>query len=268
MLSTMNLISATSAFVLCGMLAAQPTPQTRKEQIQTGAASATETASGTLLSVNDNTLVVRLTNGNVRMFTPPPSLRYLIDGKELTINELKPGTKLNAAVTTTHTSITDRTTTVGEGTVWYVSGPNVILTLPNGENRQYKVKDDYKFNVEGRPATVFDLRKGMKVKAEKIVEEPRVVLSTDRRVTGTAPPALVAKASPVPASDPTPTPAPRAAPRPAPVESAAAQTPTPAPASEEPLPKKLPSTAGHLSAVGLLGLLCGASALFVRRIRS
>jgi len=260
MINTTNLIAVTSALVVCGLLSAQPTPQTKKEEIRTGSSSKTENVSGTLLSVNQNTLVVQMSTGDVRMFTPPSTLKYLIDGKELSISELKPGTKLNGTVVTTQTSITERTTTVGEGTVWYVAGPNVILTLPNGENRQYKVKDDYKFLIGGKPATVFELRKGMKVKAEKIVEEPKVVLSMDRRVTGTAPAPMVAQSSPAPT--PTPAPAPRKA------------TPTPAPApaepvaAAEPLPKKLPTTAGQLPAVGLLGLLFGASALVVRRFRS
>ena len=55
-------------------------------------------------------------------------------------------------MTTTGTPVTERTTTVGDRKVWYVAGPNVILTLPNDENRQYKVKNDYKFIVGGKPA--------------------------------------------------------------------------------------------------------------------
>ena len=49
----------------------------------------------------------------------------------------------------------------------------MILELPNGENRDNNVPPSFQFNVEGRPASVTDLRKGMKVSAEKIVEEPR-----------------------------------------------------------------------------------------------
>ena len=64
------------------------------------------------------------------------------------MRDLKPGTKLTATVTTTTTPVTVRTTTVGSGRVWYVAGTTVILTLPNGENRQYKVARDYKFTVE------------------------------------------------------------------------------------------------------------------------
>jgi len=111
-----------------------------------------------------------------------------IDGRDLTVHDLKPGTTLNATVITTTTPITDRTTTVGTGTVWWVAGKTVIITLPNGENRTYNVKDDYKFNVEGNPnATVSDLKKGMKISAEKIVEEPRTEIASDTVVTGQAP---------------------------------------------------------------------------------
>jgi hypothetical protein len=72
--------------------------------------------------------------------------------------------------------------------VWWVSGKTVIITLPNGENREYIVKDDYKFNIEGNAsATVSDLKKGMKISAEKIVEEPRTEITSDTVVTGQAP---------------------------------------------------------------------------------
>jgi hypothetical protein len=110
-------------------------------------------------------------------------------------------------VVTTQASVTDRTTTVGQRKGWFVSGPNVTVTLPNGENRQYKVKDDYKFRC-GRetPRRVFYLRKRMTVRVEKIVEVPHVEIATDTTVTGTAP-KQVAAAAPAPA--PAGTPAPR-----------------------------------------------------------
>ena len=66
-----------------------------------------------------------------------------------------------------------------------VMGNNVILTLPNGENRQDIVKGDYKFTVNGSPATVYELRQGMVVSAEKIVEEPAVQLASNTTVVGT-----------------------------------------------------------------------------------
>jgi hypothetical protein len=77
--------------------------------------------------------------------------------------------------------------------VWFVSGNQLIVTLPNNENRIYTVNDDYRFTVEGQPASVHDLRKGMVISAQKIVEEPRTEMASDVAVTGEAPPAATPK---------------------------------------------------------------------------
>lgn len=244
-----------------GFLGAQQMPKTTTQRVKTGSTTKTDQLSGTVVAVDGNTLVVKMASGDLRTFSPPESRRFVVDGKELSLRELKPGTKLKATVTTTETSVTDRTTTVGTGKVWYVAGPNVILTLPNGENRQYKVGKDYKFNVNGQPATVFELRKGMTVSAEKIVEVPRVELASNVTVTGTAPEPTPVAATPRP--EPTPVasaaPTPRRAPAPEPVAAA--------PATPEPAPTKLPKTASPLPLIGLAGLLCGGLSLCLRRLR-
>jgi hypothetical protein len=81
-----------------------------------------------------------------------------------------------------------RTVTVTNGTVWYVGGNTVILTLENGGgNRQYTVPSDYRFMVNGKPASVFELKKGMKVSGAKIVEEPVSEVGTKTVITGKAP---------------------------------------------------------------------------------
>ena len=117
----------------------------------------------------------------------PESRRFLVGGKELKVGQLKPGTQLTATVTSTRTPVTDRTTTIGSGKVWFVAGNTVIVTLPNNENRQYTVDENYRFNVEGQKASVHDLRKGMTISAAKIVEEPRVEIASNTVVTGEAP---------------------------------------------------------------------------------
>jgi hypothetical protein len=255
------------SIVLGGFLSAQQAqmPKTTTERVKTGSMTKNEQLNGTVVEVDGNTLVVRMASGDLRTFTPPESRRFVVDGKELTLRELKVGTRLTATVTTTETSVTDRTTTVGTGKVWYVSPPNVILTLPNGENRQYKVTKDYKFNIGGKPATVFELRKGMTVSAEKIVEVPKVELASNVTVTGRAP----AEAKPVAA-------APRQAPaEPTPVASAQRSTPAPAPAASasaapaatpQALPAKLPKTASPLPLIGLTGLFCAAASLYLRTV--
>ena len=259
-----SILIGSCAVLLSSALLAQPMPQTRKEAIKGAAETTTQEISGTVIQAEGKTLVVRLSTGEIRTFEPPESRRFIIDGKEVGLSELKPGTKLHATVTTTRTSVTDRTTTVGTGKVWFVSGNNVILTLPNNENRMYKVAESYRFIVDGQKATVHDLRKGMTVSAEKIVEEPRVEIASNTTVTGSAPPPprpVVAETRPVPA----PTPAP--APAPAPVRAAPAPTPAPEPiAAAAPAPA-LPKTGSPLSLIGLLGVLCTGASLTIRRVR-
>jgi hypothetical protein len=241
-------------------------PQTTKETIKGQASVTTEVLRGTVEHVDGNQLVVRMSNGDIRYFNPPSTRRFIVDGKELKTSELKPGTKLTATVTTTQTPVTERTKTIGSGTVWWVAGKTVILTLPNGENRTYTVKDDYRFIVEGKKATVADLRRGMRISAEKIVEEPVTVFSSDVAVTGQAPPApkpVVAQAPPPPPREVAARPAePSPAPAPAP-----APTPAPAPvATYEPAPAALPPTGSLLPLTGLLGLLFTSAGLGLRRI--
>lgn len=249
---------------------AQQMPTTTKKEIRGNATVTTEQLRGTVVNVDGGTLIVRMTSGDIRMFNPPASRKFIIDGQELSVADLKPGTRLSATVTTTTTPVTDRTTTVGRGKVWFVSGNNVILTLPNNENRQYKVKDDYKFIVDGKPASVYELRKGMTVAAEKIVEAPRTEIANDVQVTGTAPKA-VAKAEPAPSAEPTPTPVPRPArraepqPEPAPAPApAAASEPTPV---AEMQPAKLPKTSSPIPLAGALGALLMGSSLALRKFR-
>ncbi|MGH9647133.1 MAG: hypothetical protein ACRD4E_09985, partial [Bryobacteraceae bacterium] len=72
--------------------------------------------------------------------------------------------------------------------VWWVAGKTVIITLPNGENRTFKVEDNFKFNIEGnKTAGVSDLKKGMKISAQRIVEEPRTEIVSNTVVSGKAP---------------------------------------------------------------------------------
>jgi hypothetical protein len=247
-------------------------PQTKTERIKGAATTTTQTLSGTVVMVDGNTFVAKTDDGEIRTFTPPESRRFIIDGKELTLQELRPGTKLRGTVTTTTTPVTERTTTVGTGKVWFVAGNNVILTLPNGENRQYKVTKDYKFTIDGKDATVFELRKGMVVSAQKIVESPKVDIAANTVVTGTAPrepKPVMAKLS-APKLEPRSEPAKveRAA-APAPVEAPAAPAaPAPAPAEQAPpAPKVLPKTASPLPLIGLLGLISMTGMLLVRKLR-
>ena len=46
-----------------------------------------------------NNVVLKFTNGEVRLFEIPDSSRFTIDGQAVTVHELKPGMKLTATIT-------------------------------------------------------------------------------------------------------------------------------------------------------------------------
>ena len=174
--------------VLLAASAAAQAPASQTDVTKGASTVSTEQVNGEVVQVDGNNLLVKLTSGELKTFKVPEDRKFVVDGKDLSVHDLKPGTTLSATVKTTTTSITVRTRSAISGKVWFAGPPNmVILTLPNGENKQYEVKDDVKFVVEGKPATVFDLRKDMVVNVEKIVEAPDVEITTATAVTGHAP---------------------------------------------------------------------------------
>ena len=167
-------------------LRAQQTTQSKAAEA--GIQVTTAQLTGTVVVVDGNRLLVKMQpDGALRLFETPPGRKFVIDGQTKTISDLKPGTTLTATVITKTQPITVRTVTLTNGTVWYVQGNFVILTLENGTNREYKVPDSFSFVVEGKPASVKELRKGMKVSATRIVEAPTTEMSEETTVTGKAP---------------------------------------------------------------------------------
>ena len=276
MTNAMFRVMVGGVFLSCVSAVAIGQPTTTSQSTSKGAStSRTQTLSGTVVQVDGNTVAVRMSSGEIRMFTPPADRRFMIDGKELRANELAVGTRLKATVTETATPVTDRTVQSLEGRVWYAAGPTVILTLPSGQNRMYTIAADspVKFtDADGKSITVFDLRKDMMVKAVRITEAPRTELATDVAVTGTGPTAASAGAGAAGAAAPAAAPSASrpAAASPAPSAPAASAGASTGAASGGAAPRQLPKTASQLPLLGLTGLaslLIGMS-LSVRRRRA
>jgi hypothetical protein len=60
----------------------------------------TTVRSGTVVYVSGNELVVRLSDGVVQHFVVSPTQTFPVDGKQMTIGQLKPGTHLTQTITT------------------------------------------------------------------------------------------------------------------------------------------------------------------------
>jgi hypothetical protein len=150
----------------------------------------TQQLEGTVVVARSDMLLVKLASGAYGLFYPPPDRKFIIDGKELTVNELQPGTRLKATYTETTTPVTVRTVQTLTGKVFYAAPPTIILTLENGQNKMYTVESGspVKFvDSSGKEMTVFDLRKDMTVTATKIIEAPRTEFTTATVITGTVP---------------------------------------------------------------------------------
>src|SRR5262245_39676114 len=65
---------------------------TTKETTKGEATVTTSELSGEVLGVEGNDLAVKLSTGEVRVFHVPPTRKFLVDGKDLSVGELQPGT--------------------------------------------------------------------------------------------------------------------------------------------------------------------------------
>jgi hypothetical protein len=180
------LMAAVALLITAGSLQAQ-TPQ-KTEDVKGAPQVKSEQITGEVVWVQGDTLLTKGTRGDAyTIFNVKPGREFIIDGQPKHISDLKVGTLLTATVTTTTTPVTARTTSSLTGRVQWAQGNFVILTLPNGENKEYTVPESYKFMVDGKPASVAELRPGMNVSATKIVEVPRTEIAETTVVTGKSP---------------------------------------------------------------------------------
>lgn len=205
---------------------------------------------GQVVYVSGNSLVVKMADGSLRHFNNvPESTKVTVGGQQLGIHDLKPGMTLQRTITTTTTPETIKTVQTVTGTVWYVNPPsNVILTLADGKNQEFKIPDGQKFDVDGQMTDAWGLKKGMKISATKVVETPTEVVTRQAKLTGKMPPA------------PPPPPAE------APILVVEEQVVVPVQVAQAPAPS-LPKTGSPLPLIGLLGLISLASSLGLRALR-
>jgi len=222
---------------------------------QSSTASTTETKSFQVITVDGNALVVRLPEGT-REISVPEGFMFTVDGKQLSVRDLKPGMRGTATITTKTTVTPVTVTEVKNGTVMQASGANVIIRTDEGirsfgpgelDKRGVKIMRD------GRPAAIQDLRQGDRLTATIVTSmPPRVV--TEKEVQAT-----LAKAGAPAASVGT-----AAAPGSKPAAAQSASAGQGAPASSG---RTLPATASPLPLVGLAGLGSLMAAIVARRRR-
>jgi hypothetical protein len=230
--------------------------QTRTSAAEGKTTYATNVERGEVVTVSGDDLIVKMADGSIRNIEDiPASATVTVDGKQLGLHDLKPGMKLQRTITTTTTPMTITTVQSVRGKVWHINPPlSIILTLEDGQNQQFKIPKDQKFNVDGQMLDAWGVRKGMMVTATKIVQEPAVVMTQEKTVTGQAAPApkVAAEVQPTPPPD---VPILIAEGTEGPVPTATAEPGATPAAGTEPATATEPAAASHSSTIWLIVFL-------------
>jgi hypothetical protein len=151
--------------------------------------TSSETKKFEVIAVDGNQLVVTLPEGT-REIAVPPGFMFTVDGKQLSVQQLKPGMAGTATITRSTTVTPVSATEVKNGTVVQASGVSIIVRTDEG----YKMftqgdvdKRGVKIMRGGQPATVSDFRPGDQLSAVIVTSlPPRVVTEQEVNATLTA----------------------------------------------------------------------------------
>lgn len=148
-------------------------------------APVTRQVTGEVMKVEGYNLVVKMApSGEVRTFNTQPGRTAMIDGQSVTVDKLAPGTVLTATVTWVPAP---GTATTVSGQVLYVSAPFVSVRLTDGTVKQYTAKQNFEFMLDGRKATIKELRPGVKLTGVALTEDPATKITPDTPITGKGP---------------------------------------------------------------------------------
>ena len=234
-------LTVAAACVCIGGLAAGASAQT--------SSSTTEIKAFEVVSVDGNKVVAKTAAG-AKEYTLPADFKFTTaDGKQLAVQDLKPGMKGTAHVTTKTTTVPVYVTEVKNGEVVQKSGNSIIVKSATGI-KMFSEGDMAKRNItimkDGKAATISDLSTGDRLSATIVtIGTPKVLTERQLQATLSGSPAGAAGAG---AGAGSAAPASRAS-------ASGAAAPAEAPA------KKLPKTASQLPLVGLIAALSLAAGL-------
>ena len=235
--------------------------------------TSSETKKFTVLAVDGNVLVVRLPEGT-RELAVPDDFRFNVDGKMLSVQELKPGMSGSATITTKTTVTPVTVTEVKNGTVMQNLGTSILVRTDDGM-RMFSQGDIDKRGVkimrDGQPAQISDFRANDRLTATIVTSKPPRVM-TEKEVQATLAKSGGAGGAGTPAATGAGAAGAGAASSSGAAKSGAATSgaATSGAAAAGGAPRTLPKTASPLPVLGLAGLasLVAGLGLTIRRRRS
>ena len=93
--------------------------------------TSTEVKNFEVISVDGNKVIARTAQGS-KEYTVPDDFRFTVEGKQISVHDLKPGMKGTATVTTTTTVHPVKVTEVRNGEVMQATGNSVIVRTATG----------------------------------------------------------------------------------------------------------------------------------------
>jgi len=154
-------------------------------QAQAGVAKQ-EINQGTVVSVGENFLVVKLADGTIKGFDVPAGFMFDQGGTQVPLSALQLGQVITATITTSE-PLTEHVEEMKAGTVVKVVHPrDLIVKLADGTYHRFVVPTGYRFDVDGKKLSVFQLQPGMKLSAT-IVSEKEIRTMTEAEVQAKGP---------------------------------------------------------------------------------
>jgi len=157
---------------------------------------------GTVVSVDGNKVVLKESDG-VHEYNLPDGFKFELDGRNVGVDEIKPGMKVGAVITDKVTTRKVMITQVASATVMQVAPGGIVVKTSKGELKSYDFKDSAGNDVymvkDGKEIPLSSVKKGDRLTGTLVSTLPPTI-TTERtaqaRAVSPAEPTTVAAAEP------------------------------------------------------------------------